>query len=357
MPRRLLPLTLCLSIASAAFPGAAQSTATVQEPPGGSPGPVTAPADSGERSRSVAIFANLGVEKMLGHTKYRIHFGENVPDVGYVFGESELKFPLEVLLAGFDLRVGSTSETRRSWAVALGLRKRIHDPVGTMEDSDWVGAPAIGFLQKLSFTESDADADALILDLKGHIALLESPSFSLNFMLGYMYQEFSYEIFGVSGWQLDDELQRFYFDVFEGVNVLDYDVSFKLPYFGVSASLGGSSGTSLEGEFAFSPRASANDRDDHILRGKLSEAQCTGIAFTAGANATWTFVSSAGGPSWWLGFGGELLSTSTDGKQVQFFYADDPGSEGDETGLMFRGIDDKISSRQYKGSVQFGARF
>ena len=245
MLSKFLTLVMCLSIAptfllvapaaepsdhAAMTSGARYTTAVYSQGP-------NAPASS-EKPRPVSISANLGVGQMLGHTLCRIRYSNYSEMTDFkVLGESMLDFPLEVLLAELDVSLQSTSEAHRSWAIGLGLRKSIYDHVGTMEDSDWVTIPEFAYHEKSCFTQSDAEADAIVLDLKGHLDILSRPNWTLKGMLGYMYQNFSYELFGASGWKLDSGDERVYFGLFEGVNVLDYEVSYSLPYFGVAASL------------------------------------------------------------------------------------------------------------------------
>jgi outer membrane protease len=136
-------------------------------------------------------------------------------------------------------------------------------------------------------------------------------------MIGYRYQDFSYEIFGVKGWQLDQHFERWDFDEFKGVNVLDYDVSYRLPYLGLAGELKGYPTFTLAGTLAYSPKTMAKDRDDHILRNKLSRSNCEGTSFLAGLNAIWILSDPGRRPLWYLEIGGEIVSTDTEGHQDQ----------------------------------------
>lgn len=302
--------------------------------------------------------ANLSLGKMFGHTFYRIRLsGSSLTDDPGAYAESLLRFPLEVTIAGLEMSVRSSPQASTAWEVAVGLRRSVYDPVGKMEDSDWLNDPAGGFNGKIAFTRSDSEADVFIVDASGGFELLRRQSAKIKWILGYMYQDFSYEVVGVSGWMLDADYERVYFDLFKGVNVLDYRVSYRIPYLGVAASLWPSRRLALDARFIVSPIVSAYDRDDHILRRKWAEGGCRGTSFAGGVNATWTIISSEGGPRWSLGLGGECVRTDTDGEQTQFFYGDDPGSLGDDTGLKKEGIDLEIGSRQYRLMIQFGACF
>lgn len=316
-----------------------------------------ASARSGQ-SLPVSVTASLGLGKMFGHTLYRIRLDEKfLTGVSGGSAESLLRFPLEVMVADLEVSVRSSLQSFTVWDVAVGLRKSVYDPVGIMEDSDWLSDPERDFHGKIAFTESDAEADVFVLDVGAGLELLRSRSVTVKWMVGYMYQDLSYEILGVSGWMLGEDYESTYFDLFRGVNVLDYQVSYRIPYLGIATSLWPSRGLLIGGRLTLSPIVSAYDRDDHILRRKSAEGGCRGTSFAGAVNATWIIASSERGPSWSLRLGGECLRTDTDGEQAQFFYGDDPGSLGDETGLRAEGVDLEISSRQYRVMLQLGASF
>lgn len=317
-------------------------------------------AASARRGQSlpVSVTASLGLGRMFGHTLYRIRLDEEfLTGVSGASVESLLRFPLEVMVAELEMSVRSSLQSSTVWDVAVELRKSVYDPVGIMEDSDWLSDPERDFRGKIAFTESDAETDVFVLDVRGGLELLRSRSVTVKWMVGYMYQDFSYEVLGVSGWMLDENYERTYFDLFRSVNVLDYQVSYRIPYLGIATNLWPSRGLSIDGRLRLSPIVSAYDRDDHILRRKSGEGGCRGTSFAGAVNATWTIASSERGPSWFLRLNGECLRTDTDGEQAQFFYGDDPGSLGDETGLGTEGIDLEISSRQYRVVLQLGASF
>lgn len=383
MPARLLLLTMYVSVAASSI-----SSVTAAEPSGLHPvvgprigraaaksfaaegakfegrssnlallGEGFAPARSG-KSLPVSITANLGLGKMFGHTLYRIRLDEEfLTGVSGTSAESLLRFPLEVMIAELEMSVRSSSQSLTVWDIAVGLRRSVYDPVGIMEDSDWLSDPERGFHGRIASTESDAEADVFVIDVGGGLELLRSRNVTVKWMLGYMYQDFSYEILGVSGWMLDEDYERTYFDAFGGVNVLDYQVSYRIPYLGIATSLLPSRELVIDARLTFSPLVSAYDRDDHILRHKSAEGGCRGTSLAGAVHATWTIASPERGPSWSLRLGGECLRTDTDGEQAQFFYGDDPGSLGDETGLGTEGIDLEINSRQYRVMLQLGASF
>jgi hypothetical protein len=302
-------------------------------------------AQPGMASGGIDFSAKVDCRRMFGHTTYYISFTEFDPVYGVnVKGESELEFPLDVFMAGIDVAVGGELEKGKPWSIILGFRKEINDPGNDMKDSDWIGVPEMGIREKFSYTESDSELDALILHINGRIGFFVHPRFTLEGVLGYRYQKFSYEIFGVSGWQLDEELNRFYFNEYQGVNVLGYQVSYHLPYLGLATRIDASSTFTIDAELAFSPLTLATDRDDHILRNRLAEGSCRGISFTFGLNAIWTFTRPESRMGWYVGIGFEFMKITTDGDQDQSWYGDDPLTLDDDTGLRYTGINQEINS-------------
>jgi hypothetical protein len=383
MLTRFLCFVICVSVTASVFSDAAVGASGLAPPAPegrrGTPdksiaaaetrceGERANPAGSGEGTTQsarvrgperIAASANTGVAKMFGYTQYRIRIdGASVPNGSGATAESELRFPLEVLLGELELAAQSPAAASIAWKVAVDIRKSIHDPIGTMRDSDWLNDPAGGFRGKIAFTESDVRADAFIVNVNGNLEFLRTRDFTVRWMLGYMYQNYSFEVIGLSGWMLNLQYERVYFDLFKGVNVLDYDATYRIPYLGVIASARLSRGLTVDGRLTGSPIVTAYDRDDHILRRKLIKGGCRGTSIACGVSAEWKICSPEGGPSWALRFGGEYLRVDTDGEQSQFFYGDDPSSLGDDTGLRMEGIDLKMSSRQYEVMLQFGVSF
>ena len=92
--------------------------------------------------------------------------------------------------------------------------------------------------------------------------------------------------------------------------------------------------------FAYSDWAEARDRDDHVLRYKLSEADCQGQAYLINVDLEWNFL-----PQWVLGLDAEYMDIETTGKQHQRFYA------GTYVGTTYE-VDDRITSSYWSGIVK-----
>jgi hypothetical protein len=313
---------------------------------------------AGSCDASVRFLAGLGGDRLFGHTAFEISVTEKASDASLpVNYKSNLEFPVDVYLAAFSAGIGGTVRKGKPWSVTLGLRHNLNDPSGPMTDKDWLEIPEYSIQKTFSYTESEAGLRALIIDVNARCTLFVHPDFTIDAMLGYRHQHFAYELFGVKGWQLDEFLHRVEFDEFSGVNVLDYEVTHRIPYLGVAAEIGDPTSFSLRGEFAYSPVASAEDFDDHILRNKSARTKAKGTAVIASARTIWALPWGTG-TCWHAVVGGELATMSTRGDQTQSWYGDDPASpDEDDTGLVLAGIDNKITGTIYSVNAAIGCRF
>jgi outer membrane protease len=298
-------------------------------------------------------------QRMSGHTTYHIKFTQFIPELGSdLKGDSELEFPLDVFLVGGRVGLKGKLKSGEPWSISLKASKNVNDPSGIMKDSDWLALPQYNFSTKFSYTESDAELGALLLCVEGRLGIVRKSSFSVELLGGYEYQDFSFEILGVRGWQGFDVSERVYFDTLQGTNVLDYDVAYHIPYAGVAASARFSPRADLRAQAAISPRASASDHDDHLLRFFTADSECTGWALKAGAELGWTILGDAAQSNWSLGFGLGYTKISTKGTQEQTHYGDEPATpDEDETGMKTTGIKQKITSSQVIIRAQIGYEF
>jgi hypothetical protein len=306
----------------------------------------------------LGLSASLCTYRTFGQTTYEISIPQFDPEAGieYEF-ESELEFPLDTFMAGVDLSLSGEFLTNTLWSVNLDLRKNLNDPSSSMTDKDRIGIPAQRVTLTFISTESEAELSAIVVDVNVMLGLIGHPSFTLGGMLGYRYQDFDFEILGVKGWQLDEYLERVYFDEFRGINVLDYDVTYHMPYIGLVGELKAPPKLALSGRIAYSPETRAEDRDDHILRNKLATSDCDGTSMIASIEGIWFLSEPGQGLLWQVVLGGEIVKIDTDGDQDQSWYGDDPVSPEDDTGLRFEGIDNTITSSFQSVSISIGCAF
>ncbi len=301
----------------------------------------------------VRLDLSAGARKMSGITDYQILMSGYASDgTTIVSYESKLEFPLEMYLVGAE---GRLTGTMIPWSAGLSVYTNTGTSGGVMTDRDWFGVPAGNYRFEFSNTTSDAPAKAFVLDLNGRFRVYAQNATSLDLLLGYMYEKFSFEVTGVRGWQ-DPGTGRTYFDLYQGVNVADYEVTYGLPYAGLSLANEISESATLRGHVSVSP-ASVSDRDDHILRKKISTAHARGIGIRGGVDLAATLAGPQNGPSWYLLLGVEATKIETSGEQTQEWYGNDPAGAGDETGMKISGIEDHITSSQTVIRASVGMRF
>ncbi len=286
------------------------------------------------KSLALNLFTEIGLETryVQGDSTYRISFDNTWANGGH--GESELEFPLNNLMAGVSLVIGSRHEKNpnqtKGW-FSLTWLGVVNEPAGTMKDSDWVendaayGEPP--HAGRDMYTESDAQLQGTIFDMNYAYHFTFYNSWTIGPMLGYRYQGFEYNIYGYRGIYWTTPVSG------EG-KILEYKIAYKLPYIGLSSGLlfGRNNQFQLHLTFAYSDWAKAEDRDNHILRYKLHKGDCEGEAYLINLNLDWRSYSR-----WILSLGAEYVDIETRGRQHQSFYA------GPYKGTTYD-VDDKITS-------------
>lgn len=250
-----------------------------------------------------------------GDTTYHISFDETWANGGH--GESELEFPIDNLMIGIGLVVGSkhekTGQTMGQFSLTL-----LYTPsgdAGTMKDSDWIENDAAfgetSHAGKDLYTESDAHLTGMIFDINYAYHFRYNNSWTLGPMLGFRHQKFEYDVTGGGGMYWTTP-------VFLEGKLLDYEVTYSIPYIGLSSNLlfGKNNQFQFNSTFSYSDWAKASDRDDHILRYKLAEGDCDGEAYLVNLTGDWKFH-----PDWILSLGAEYVDIDTSGSQHQGYYA------------------------------------
>jgi len=302
----------------------------------------------GNQISAVNLRTGIGSQMMTGHTTYHIKFisfdQERESDVK---SDSELEFPLDVFMLTGDVGLEGKLKSGNPWVIKLATSKNITHPGGYMKDSDWIAIPKNNISTKFSYTESDAELDAFIICLEGRLGLIRKTKVDIDFVGGYEYQNLSFEILGVRGWQDYELSERIYFDAYPDTNVLDYEIKYKIPYLGAAVHYQAIPRLNWETLLVFSPYAQASDHDDHLLRFKTGDSECSGWALKAGTDLQWKIFTTSTSSNWYLTFGFHYIRISTRGTQTQNWYGDDPASpDFDDTGGRVAGLNQKITSNQ-----------
>jgi len=291
---------------------------------------------------SSQFFITLGpeVRYVNGHSTYHISFDSPWASGGH--GESELEFPLDNFMAGIHVMAGTRHETggtRTGGRLRMSLLGVVDKDAGIMKDSDWIENDAalpggVAHEGRDLYTESDARLRGTIFDIKYAYNFRCDQSWTLGPMLGFRYHQFKYDIYGYRGiyWTTP---------VYGEGKVLEYEVTYKIPYIGVTGEglIGDKHQFRFVWSFGYSNWTQVRDRDDHILRYKLSEGECEGKSYLINVGLDWNFL-----PQWILSVGAEYVDIDTTGKQHQRFYA------GPSAGTTYD-VDDRISSSLLSGMV------
>jgi hypothetical protein len=311
------------------------------------------PAMAGELT--VAPWINISN----GWTQYTIRMPDDITDslTGNSFGilaKSQLEYPLDVVLAGVEITETFRTASNREFHFTARAWTNVTQPGNRMLDSDWMGTQVqeltgnTELLWKFSYTESPAVLQAWGGKLTGDLPSFRFFGRAWELGLSYQIDHFDYDIRGIfSGWQADvfdsaAELdsatgfpRKIYLrNLFADTSVLTYQVTYH------TVTLTGHWHPCQRNKYrwdidgSFSPLVLVNDADDHLLRGKNSTARTRGVAFECGSEFVY-FLSNCVS----LGMEGGVRYVYTRGQMTQRFYADDPGSPDDETGMVFKDID------------------
>jgi outer membrane protease len=281
----------------------------------------------------------IGMGYLNGVTSYEIDF----PVDGYT-GRSKLEFPFGNWLTGGNILVGYYPFYLNFQGWTNISKKR----TGDMKDKDWLDSYLV------SSTESDADAQMVILDARllynfwqgdnpwGDLSNIFQKG-RAGFLIGYKYENFKHDIIGVKDSFTGESS-------YLGQKVLDYEVKYHMPYLGlnwcyfkdvVDKDIQSLDTWGVNVQVCGSPYVRAEDRDDHILRNKVSKGKAKGYGLLMGLN---TFLKAKNN---WIGrLGLDYTGILADGKQNQYWYGNDPAGPGDETGSSIEDINLQIESSQ-----------
>lgn len=295
-------------------------------------------------SGGVPMFLDFHAGYLYGDTTY--HISDYVGTSGI---ESELEFPLQAPLAGVTFGFGRSSmRSEHSFSLQATWMTTVGAGSGKMKDSDWltddidiflVGAPNPG---KDIYSESEIDLTSNIIDVRMAYAFRPSRRTGISPLIGYLRQRHEYDVSNTN--------QVGYGPYAPGLTgsiagkTLDYEITYTMPYAGIQLDLIGET-FSLRLEVTHSPDAEAEDRDDHILRYKLSTAKTDGTMTGGQILAEWTAGSGVT-----IGMSGGYMKIRTTGIQKQYFYA------GPNAGLT-ADINDKITSSQASAFVNVSFNF
>jgi outer membrane protease len=296
----------------------------------------------------------FGLGSLQGDTTYHI----SAYDAAGSGIESELEFPLMTIMLGVEGGyVGRNEKGQEALRISLQWSVNVDNGSGLLKDSDWLtndldiqappspphppnsGYPHPGLD---IYSTSDIALKANIADLRASYNYWPSEGLAIGPLGGLLYQHFKFNASNVHQVGFGPYAADYTGNV-SGL-VLTYDVTYIIPYLGMHVEM--PAGTHLQAflDLGYSPRASAEDRDDHVLRKKVSRASTSGTAWLAALSAQWDLKDN----DFFL-LRGQYLRIDTSGTQTQTF--------SDGSGQVFTGINDRITSLQVSASISFSHRF
>ena len=251
----------------------------------------------------------LGLGMLSGDTTYQIGGMLDTPSVsGKIhFPLSELEFPLDVYM----ISVEGSIEFVEKWKVSASVKKNISSAAGKMQDSDW----GLEFDDPTSldiYSESDADIEALITNINLRYRFYKKSNWSFIAGLGYLRQNFDYEISNLEQWS-PSSMDYYGYDIHVNGKVLEYEVTYSIPYIEIGTQFKIKDKFCVEASLGYSPLVNVTDEDNHIIGSTVSEGDCDGNVILLSLEGRYDFLKH-----WFLTLQLDYMTICTDGKQKQY---------------------------------------
>ena len=199
-----------------------------------------------------------------------------------------------------------------------------------MKDHDWITVPGV-IDEKISYTESSVEMGSLVGALEWTRTLTRGRTAQFGLFGGIRYQHIDQELYDLWGWQLNDDLVRVYFDVFQDTLVGTYKITYTMPHFGffTGVTLHPAATATLRSGFMI---AIVSDEDDHVLRNRKATASGSGYGFLGGVSIRFAPAGPTRPMRPFLELDGELIYVNASPRQTIEWYGDDPITGYDDTG-------------------------
>jgi hypothetical protein len=274
--------------------------------------------------------------------------------------QSLLEFPLDSFYAGVEATLAAEEG---GWRVNFSALTNLGSPAGLMTDADWdyeIGKIPVPW----SYTESNLEYQSLDLRLHLDLPILEHGNLRLYLQGGYRFFLQDQRMTDFEGWQyvLDEEYDPLldaddtneYWPVYfqDSRDPIDYRIFYHIVSAGlllegdITDSLTFSLSAAPAGGFFF-------DRDDHLLRSKLSTGRGIGYGFDAGGALELGLTETAGGWTPYLRLSASWSWFFSHGVQDQRWYAGGDQPEGTE----FNGLVHDVTLADPRIGLSMGGRF
>ncbi len=282
----------------------------------------------------------MGLDRMSGNNTYQIggpiYRVDGSVDSAY-FPFSELEFPMDISMLSASYEV----VFKERWIATLSGKTDIQSPDDEMIDKDWITSADPSQLDIYSNSEVK-DFSAYEWDISLAYKVLKGETWSVSTGAGFQYQDWSYAVALIQQYSPSNHP-----DVpvgsGDGSISIKYDLSYEIPYLMIGGDMTLFKNMSLHGSVAYSPWVTADNRDQHIWRGKVNEGELDGDYFMTNLEARYTFSSS-----WFLSLGYQYKKIETDGRMTGEFYA---------TPELNHSVEEELETIQHTGSFMIGYVF
>lgn len=295
------------------------------------------------------FFTDIGIKTsyLSGYTLYHISYYEGASGI-----ESELEFPLRTYLLGIEGAIlykekSGYNRLKLTWEVLTN----IDSGSGKLKDSDWltddidIALYGIAHPGKDIYSESDIELDAFVFNINMLYNFYNASNFTLGPLIGYRHQDFRFIASNVN--QIGyGPYSRDYTGFFPD-EALHYKVRYDFIYGGIGSEF---SISSVQGGIILGTGyVHAEDRDNHILRAKLSEGETSGYGLFMDIHGGYSLINTL-----FLKIKAGYLKFHTTGTQHQYFYRATPECP---TGGCSAYVSDRIDSEQWDLSLSLIYRF
>ncbi len=247
-------------------------------------------------------------------------------------GKSELEFPIDT---GF-MKVGLHVNVLERFDFTFDYAWSVDDDAGTFKDTDYSSVFPRAY--SIGKCDSDIDANEWNFDAKYMLKQVDIKESELLDSLkiyvggGYKHQEFDYDIKNL----VQSSPYFTSYNTTSPGKVLDYEIEYDVWYLSCYFDfINSKKNIDLLIGFEYGPDVDVEDKDDHILRHKLSTSSGDGTYFKYSVSLAWAF---------WQDFTASVyyshIDYDNDGTQNQYFYG------GTYEGLSYSNIDWENDSSQ-----------
>jgi len=264
---------------------------------------------------------------------------------GNAFGsvKSRLEFPLDGVYAGVEgvYNTGVHIGGVKNLSFGVKLLTNLNDPDDDMNDFDWWNGALVGD------TDSEAEAKSFSMDLFMRTDVVCRPDFILSGIVGFRYEDYQFDIYGLDGYYLPPLGDGSHVSVDYGLKVLTYDMTHNLFYGGLEGRIIMTDSITAVGKMTLGI-GWADDRDNHILRSKISKGEYVTLSADISGYLIWYLSAADAAAGFYLKAGVEAYGMAGSGEQDQVF---------EDGSASFYGIDVDLDLAFVSGRAMLGYTF